>query len=51
MFFSRILYRKDLAGIVKATTFAPALREKHGSINAAYKRDQIAEKLFSEKVW
>ena len=51
MFFSRNIYRKDLVGIVKATTFAPALREKHGSINAAYKRDQIAEKLFSEKVW
>jgi hypothetical protein len=31
MFYSRNNSRKDLVGNKKATTFAPALRERHGS--------------------
>jgi len=34
MFYSRIIWEKDLVCIGKATTFAPALREKHGSTDA-----------------
>jgi hypothetical protein len=31
MFYSRKKSKKDLVGKIKATTFAAALREKHGS--------------------
>jgi len=49
MFYSRNICRKHLVGNKKPTTFAPALREKHGSTKLKQKRYKQIKIYFSRK--